>query len=170
MTFGILVFALLVLTTFGLSWANARYHPQTLKDLLTPQLIALNLLSILIVLIPFYAGIHRLYAARLEIGRERVQARAWSEAVAALEPFDAPMQRFLDGTGEAHYLLAQAYAALGSKERAEKARAYVRRKKGVWAEKLSPGKGGASKGASVYSAGGSEARPRPPKSKPKRRF
>lgn len=168
MTYGVLVFALLVLTTFGLSWANARYHPQKLTDLLTPQLIGLNLLSILIVLIPFYAGIHRLYAARLEIGRERVQARAWDEAVSALEPFAAPMQRFLDGTGEAHYLLAQAYAGQGRKEAAEKARAYVRRKKGVWAEKLSPGKSG--KGVSVYSASGPETRPRPPKGKPKRRF
>jgi fumarate reductase subunit D len=168
--YGVLVFALLVLTTFGLSWANARYHPQTLKALLTPQLIVLNLLSILVVLIPFYAGIHRLYAARLEIGRERVAARAWGEAVAALEPFTAPMQRFLDGTGEAHYLLAQAYMGLGSKTQAETARAFVRRKKSVWAEKMSPGKGPARKGAAVYTASAQENRPRPAKGKPKRRF
>ena len=168
--FGLLVVLLLVLTSFGLSWVNALYHPQTLKDLLTPKLIALNLFSILVVLVPFYAGIYRLYAARLEIGRERVEARAWGEAVAALEPFAAPMQRFLDGTGEAHYLLAQAYLGLGSKQKADTAQAFVRRKKGVWAEKLSPGKGPRGKGATVYSASKQENRPPPVKGKPKRRF
>ena len=167
--YGVLVLILLVLTTIGLSLMNARYHPQTLKSLLTPQLIALNLLSILVVLVPFYAGIYRLYAARLEIGRDRVAARAWSEAVAALEPFDAPMQRFLDGSGEAHYLLAQAYSALGSKTQAEAARAFVRRKKSVWSEKLSPGKGIARKGV-VSTAFEQENRPHPAKGKPKRRF
>lgn len=168
--YGLVVLVLLVLTTFLLSYANARYHPNTLKDLLTPQLALLNLLSILIVLIPFYAGIYRLFAARLEIGRAQVQARAWREAVAALEPFDVPTQRFLDRSGEAHYWLAQAYLGLGDKVKAEKSRAFVRRRKGVWAEKLGGGKGHLSKSSHVPAAMGQENRPRPPKGKPKRRF
>ena len=175
LTYGLLVFALLVLTTFLLSYANAASQPKTLTDLIhSPKLAALNLFSILVVLVPFYFGIHRLFAVRLEIGRERVAARAWTEAVAALEPFAVPMQRFLDGSGEAHFLLAQAYTGLGEKAKAEAARAFVRRKKGVWAEKLTPGKvqitGQKGKGAGVYAAPRQENRPRPPKGKPKRRF
>ncbi len=178
LTYGLIVFALLVLTTLLLPFINAASQPRTLGELIhKPKLAALNLGSILIVLIPFYFGIHRLFAARLEIGRERAQAHAWREAVAALEPFAAPMQRFLDGSGEAHFLLAQAYAGLGEKGKAEAARAFVRRKKGVWAEKLSPVKGQitagrahANKGAGVYPAPGQENRPRPSKGKPKRRF
>ena len=182
-TYGLIVFALLVMTTLLLSFANAATQPKTLGDLIhNPKLAGLNFLSILVVIVPFYFGIHRLFAVRLEIGRERVQARAWREAVAALDPFDAPLQRFLDGTGEAHYLLAQAYTGLGNKQKAEAARAFVRRKKGVWAEKLTPGrvqitagknrtdKSRAAKGAGVYAAPEQENRPRPPKSRPKRRF
>ena len=182
LTYGLIVFALLILTSLLLPLINAAYHPKTLGEMIhSPKLAALNLGSILVVLIPFYFGIHRLFAARLEIGRERVGARAWREAVAALEPFAAPTQRFLDGSGEAHFLLAQAWAGLGEKGKAEAARAFVRRKKGVWAEKLSPvkgritagksqGKARAGKGAGVYEAPGQENRPRPPKGRPKRRF
>jgi hypothetical protein len=175
LTYGLIVFALLVLTTILLSVVNAGSQPKTLGDLIhSPKLAVLNLLSILVVIVPFYFGIHRLFIARLEIGRERVGARAWREAVAALEPFAAPMQRFLDSSGEAHFLLAQAYAALGEKGKAESARAFVRRRKGVWAEKLTPGKvqitGQKGKGAGVYAVPGQENRPRPSKGKPKRRF
>ncbi len=168
--YGLLVFVLLVADTFLLSYVNARMHPNTLKDLLKPGLASLNLISILIVLVPFYAGVYRLFTARLEIGRERIQARAWGEAVAALEPFDLATQRFLDRSGEAHYLLALAYAGLGDKVRAEKARAFVRRRSGVWAEKLGGGKKPAGKGTAASSAPRQEIKPRPPKSKPRRRF
>lgn len=180
--FGLLVFALLVGDTLFVSYFNARLHPHTLRDLLTPKLVLLNGVSILVVLIPFYAGIYRLFAARLAIGRERVGARAWREAAAALEPFSAWSQRFLDQSGEAHFLLAQAYAGLGDKARAEAARNFVRRRKGVWADKLGGGKGtpasgrggggkaSAGKGAGVYEVPGQENRPRPPKRGPKRRF
>ncbi len=161
--YGIVVFALLFLTTFALAWANAKYGGPTLKSMATPRLVLLNIASILVVLIPYYAGIHRLYTARLEIGRECVAARAWSEAVAALDPFNAPLARFLDGSGEAHFLLAQAYTGLGEKVKAEKARAVVRRKKGVWADRLNAGRGG-----SVYTT--QEKRPAPPKGKPRKRF
>jgi len=175
LTYGLIVFALLVLTTLLLSVVNAGSQPKTLGDLIhSPKLAVLNLFSILVVIVPFYFGIHRLFIARLEIGRERVGARAWREAVAALEPFAAPMQRFLDSSGEAHFLLAQAYAALGEKGKAESARAFVRRRKGVWAEKLTPGKvqitGQKGKGAGVYAVPGQENRPRPSRGKPKRRF
>lgn len=173
LTYGAIVFALLVLTTFAVPYADFQFHLPVL-----PKAI-LNGLSMLVVLIPFYFGIYKLYQARLEIGRERVQARAWPEAVAALEPFSAPMQRWLDSTGEAHYHLGTAYAALGDKVRAEKARVYVRRKKdSPWAEKLTTSRGpsitrtSAASRAKVYdgTGDGQEKRPAPPKSKPRRRF
>lgn len=174
LSFGAVVFVLLVLTTFAVPYADAKYH------LPTVPMAILNGLSLLVVLVPFYFGIYKLFQARLEIGRERVQARAWTEAVAALEPFSAPTQRFLDASGEAHYLLGQAYAGAGDKVRAEKARAFVRRKAGSpWAEKLQPGRGpgisrtsGKVSNAKIYDAqeSGQEKRPAPPKTKPRRRF
>ncbi len=129
------------------------------------------MISILIVLIPFYAGVYRLFTARLEIGRERVQARAWSEAVAALEPFDLATQRFLDRSGEAHYLLAQAYAGVGDKARAEKARVFVRRRKGVWAENWAAGKARREKARRLFSLrAGKSSLARRKESQPRRRF
>lgn len=136
--------------------------------------------SLLVVFVFFLVGTDRMNAARLDIGRERVQARVWSEAVAALHPFDSFVLRFWDRSGEAHFLLAQAYAGLGDKVRAEKARAFVRRKPGSpWAEKLAPNQGPniSRSRAKVYDSsteggekGGLEKRPTPPKSKPRRRF
>ncbi len=172
LTYGVIVFVLLMLTTFGMPYVNARFPHLPLM----PKAL-LNGLSLLVVLVPFYFGIYRLFQARLEIGRERVQARVWPEAVAALEPFSAPMQRFLDHTGEAHYLLGQAYAGAGDKVRAERARAFVRRKKNSpWADKLAPNQGPSisRSRAKAYDAqeqpGGQEKRPAPPKTKPRRRF
>ena len=174
LSFGVVVFALLVVTTFAVPYVDSKYPHLPL----VPKAI-LNGLSLVVVLVPFYFGIYKLFQARLEIGRERVSARAWTEAVAALEPFAAPMQRFLDPSGEAHYWLGQAYAGAGDKVRAEKARAFVRRKVGSpWAEKLQPGKGPgisrthAKANAKVYEAApdGSEKRPTPAKTKPRRRF
>ena len=173
--YGAVVFVLLILSTFAVPYADAYFHLPVVPKAL------LNGLSLLAVLVPFYFGIYKLFQARLEIGRERVQARAYTEAVAALEPFTAPMQRFLDHTGEAHYLLGQAYAGLGDKVRAERAKAFVRRKAGSpWADKLQPGKAPgisrtsakASANAKVYAgpADGQEKRPMPPKTKPRRRF
>jgi len=163
--YGLLVFALLIADTFFLSYANALMHPRTLGGLMKPALVAMNFASILVVLIPFYYGIYKLFSARLAIGRERVQARAWREAVTALEPFDAWAQRFLDNSGEAHFLLAQAYMGLGDKNKAEAARRFVRRRRGVWADRVNGIKPLVSPGAA-----GQENRPRPPKSKPRRRF
>ncbi len=136
--------------------------------------------TLLLVMVPFLLGVDRMNAARLDIGRERVQARAWSEAVAALRPFDSLLSRSWDRSGEAHFLLAQAYAGLGDKVRAEKARAFVRRKPGSpWAEKLAPNQGPSISRAraKVYDSStageeknGQEKRPTPSKSKPRRRF
>lgn len=171
-----IIFALVTAFTMGMPVVNAATHLSIVPKTL------LNVFAMLVVLVLFYYGLYKLYQVRLEIGRERVQARAWTEAVAALEPFSVPMQRFLDSSGEAHYLLGQAYAGTGDKVRAEKARAFVRRKSGSpWAEKLLPSKGPgisrttakATANAKVYDGperDGQEKRPAPPKTKPRRRF
>lgn len=97
----------------------------------------LNTLGLLVVLVPFFVGTNRLFAARLALGREFVQQRRWREAIAALDPFAGAGQRFLDSSGEAHYLLALAYAGAGDRERAAAARAFVQRyRPGRWAQAL----------------------------------
>jgi len=164
--YGILVFALLIIDTLVSAYANALLRPKTLGVLMTPSVILLNFASILVVLIPFYFGIYKLFSARLAIGRERVQSRSWNQAVAALEPFDTWTQRFLDSSGEAHFLLAQAYTGLGDKAKAEAARKFVRRRKGVWADRVN----GVKSAASTLGQEGQEIRPRPSKNKPRRRF
>jgi hypothetical protein len=101
---------------------------------------SLDVLAVFIVLIPFYGGIHKLFATRLDIGRDLVEQGQWKQAVAALDPFAATGQRFLDNTGEAHYLLARAYLGVKEKEKAEAARQFVlKHRKGVWANELESG-------------------------------
>jgi len=162
----LLVFALLIADTLIFGYANALLRPKTLGVLMKPLLILLNFASILVVLIPFYFGIYKLFAARLAIGRERVQRRSWNQAVAALEPFDNWTQRFLDHSGEAHFLLAQAYTSLGDKTKAEAARKFVRSRKGVWADQVN----GVKSSVTTLGPEGQENRPRPAKNKPRRRF
>ena len=162
----LLVFALLIADTLIFGYANALMRPKTLGVLMKPLLILLNFASILVVLIPFYFGIYKLFAARLTIGRERVQSRSWNQAVAALEPFDNWTQRFLDHSGEAHFLLAQAYTSLGDKTKAEAARKFVRSRKGVWADRVN----GVKSSVTTLGPDGQENRPRPAKNKPRRRF
>ncbi|MBV9851854.1 MAG: hypothetical protein JO250_19480 [Armatimonadetes bacterium] len=128
---GLLTFALLVAASFGMAFVNIPQSP------LFRWHKPLDFFSVLVVLTPFFAGMNKLFAARLELGRDLVRRRRWREAIAALDPFAGPSQRFLDGNGEAHYLLAQAYAGAGDAARAERARAFLRRHRpGPWAEKL----------------------------------
>ena len=156
MRYGALTLLFLTMVTVGISWADARLHPQTLRDFFTPKLILLNGVSILIALLPFFTGVNLLFAARLQIGRDLVRRRVWRQAVAALEPFAASSQRFLDTTGEAHALLAAAYDATGEHDRAATIRAYLHRRHPKWVEKLE--------------TPGQEKRPRPAKGKSRRRF
>lgn len=164
--YGILLFALLIADTLLFSSAYALLRPKTLGVLMKPSLILLNFASVLVVLIPFYFGIYKLFAARLTIGRERIQSRSWAQAVAALEPFDNWTQRFLDNSGEAHFLLAQAYMGMGNKAKAEAARKFVRSRKGVWADRAN----GVKSAVTTLGLDGQENRPRPAKNKPRRRF
>ena len=159
--FGALTFALLIVATIGMAFVNLDVPQNHLFRYHKP----LDLVSILIVLIPFFFGMNRLFAARLKLGREFVSQRRWREAIAALDPFAGRGQRFLDSSGEAHYLLGQAYAGIGQTARADAARAFVREhRSGPWADKLK-----AAPPKPVPSAR-QEKRPRPANGKPRRRF
>ena len=123
-------FVLLILATFVMAFVNV-------PGPFYAERRFLDTVSVLIVLTPFFIGINKLFAARLSLGRELTARRAWREAVAALDPFAGPTQRFLDSTGEAHYLLALAYDGLGESEKAAAARQFLRRHRpGIWAGKL----------------------------------
>lgn len=150
--YGLATMALLVLMTVVM----------TLVNVLVPGPLHrfLDMVGLLIVMLPFFAGMNKLFAARLALGRDLVEQKRWGEAVAALDPFAGPTQRFLDKTGEAHYLLSLAFQGIGDSARAESARVFVRRHRaGPWAERL-------DKPASARQ----EKRLLPPKNKPRRRY
>ena len=158
--YGAVTFAILVAASFLMAFVNIpqsgvyRWHKP------------LDMLSILVVLIPFFLGMNKLFAARLAIGRDLVQRRQWSGAIAALDPFAGPSQRFLDSSGEAHYLLALAYAGAGDTARAARAREFLRRhRRGPWADKLT-----STAAAPRPSIKGQEKPNRPANVKRRRRF
>lgn len=131
--YGAVTFALLVAASFGMAFVNLDVPQNHLFRWHKP----LDMLSMLVVLVPFFLGMNKLFAARLRLGRDLVQRRQWTSAIAALDPFAGPSQRFLDASGEAHYLLALAYAGAGDAARAARAREFLRRhRRGPWADKL----------------------------------
>ena len=130
----------------------------------------IDIASALVILSIWYGLNGRLFATRLSIGRDLVAKREFRQAAVCLQPFESFGQRFLDRTGEAHYLLAQAYAGSNNKAKAEKCKAFVLKyRPGPWAAKLggAPITAGRAKPDATVAAG---PRPRPSKSKPKRRF
>ena len=163
--YGLLTFALLVAASFGMAFVNLPVPQNPLFRWHKP----LDMVSILIVLIPFFLGMNRLFAARLALGRDLVRRRQWTAAVAALDPFAGPSQRFLDGTGEAHYLLALAYAGAGESAKAARAREFLRRHRpGPWADKLTAGPASPKPGLARINA--QEKPKRPANVKRRRRF
>ena len=137
----------------------------------------LNLMSALILLLPIFLGTNKVFAARLQFGREFVEAKKWKEAAASLEAFAHFGQRFLDPTGEAHYLLAVALSHLDKQEGAERARSFVLkcRPSSSWAAQIEKGQsskarlGSAPKKAPASASGQQENQPRSPKGR-RRRF
>ena len=130
--YGAMTFALLVAASFGMAFVNLPVPQNPLFRWHKP----LDMVSILIVLIPFFLGMNKLFAARLALGRDLVGRRQWAAAIAALDPFAGPSQRFLDASGEAHYWLSLAYAGAGDAAQAARTREFLRRhRRGAWADK-----------------------------------
>ena len=82
-------------------------------------------LSTLIVLAPFFAGTNKIFSTRLNLGRSLAGERKWDQVIASVEPFEKPTQRFMDRTGEAHYLLFVAYTELGRTDDAAEAKKFL---------------------------------------------
>lgn len=123
---------LLLLMTFVMAYLNIPGTP------LFPDRRFLDMISILVVMAPFFFGTNKFFATRLKFGREFVEKKEWREAVASLEAFNHVGQRFLDPTGEAHYLLAVALDHQGKAAEAERAREFVLRARptSTWAEEV----------------------------------
>ena len=97
-------------------------------------------LSMFLCFATFYFGQHKQASMRMEFARRYVAEQRWAEAAAALVSFASFGQRSLDRSGEAHYLLAQAYERLGKKREAANIRAWVvkHRAGSQWAQKIAP--------------------------------
>ena len=148
---GLATLVLLLLMTVVMSVVNALV-PGPLHRFL-------DTLGLLVVMLPFFIGMNKLFGMRLKLGREFVANKHWREAVAALDPFAGTGQRFLDKTGEAHFLLSIAYQHTGDTRKAAQSRAFVQRHRpGEWAERLAE-----------PAARTQENRPAPPKRRPRRR-
>ncbi len=116
---GLAVFALLLVAPFvmaPLNMPSSRFFPDRRFW---------DTVSVMVILAPFFWGINKLFAERLRLGRELSAQGRWREAIAALDPFAGPTQRFLDTTGEAHFLLAQAYERAGQRQKAAQTRAFL---------------------------------------------
>ena len=74
----------------------------------------------------------------LGYARSFMERKQWSDAATVLASFDQSGQHFLDSTGEAHYMLVQAYKMTGKPKSSEKAREFVlkNRPKSEWAAKF----------------------------------
>jgi len=100
--------------------------------------VGLDVVSAAIIMFVFWAGISRINIALVGYGRGFYKKRQWDDVATVLSSFNQQGQHFLDRTGEAHYLLAEAYQHLGKPQTAQKARDYVVkfRPKSEWAERL----------------------------------
>jgi len=125
----------IVLVTFVTMFVPLANDPQAKS--IFPYHRLIDALSVAVVIVPFFLLTNRVYAGRLRIGRDLEARGEHRQAIAALEPFNYWHQRFLDSTGEAHFLLAKAYDGIGQKDKAKKCRDYVlRSRRGPWADAL----------------------------------
>jgi tetratricopeptide (TPR) repeat protein len=139
----------------------------------------LDFLSILVVMTPFFLGTNKFFKTRLQYGRDYVEQKRWKEAVASLEAFNHIGQRFLDPSGEAHYLLSLALAKEGRQKDADKVKDYVLKShpSSPWSERFRKSEQAKPKAASIAKASAKTAVPaaaaaeeKPKKAaKPKRR-
>ncbi len=97
-----------------------------------------DFLSVFIAFIPFFLAVERMKAIRMKFGRRYIQSGEWKQAAAALEPYTHFGQRFIDSSGEAHYLASIAQDRLGKRAQAQRNRDFVlnHRKSSEWAAKL----------------------------------
>ena len=180
--FGLLVFALLIADTLFVSYFNARLHPRdTAGDLMqTPRLAAAEPAQH-----PGRPGPLLLWhppPVRRPAGDRAGAGRRPAPGARRSPPWSrSPPPCSGSSTAAARRTICWRRPTRGwaRRPKAEAARAFVRRKKGVWADKLTPGqqsrgeradKGSGGKRRGRLCRAGAGKPPRPPKGKPKRRF
>jgi hypothetical protein len=130
--FGGTFFVLALLLNAGMAWVNLPHTP------LYGMRRFLDTISVLVFMTPFFLGINIMNKARLKYARKYVQEENWKAVYYSVEFFTHLGQKWLDSTGEAHYLLAIALDHQGQREAARKARLFItkHRPSGEWAAKL----------------------------------
>ena len=121
-------FALAVLGIVLLAIVGAKYpHSVFTRHLMENRFLFIGVSFLW--LIPFLIGQIKQSALRLQFGRQYAEQQRWGTVVAALRSFTQFEQRPFDRTGEAHYLLAQAYDRLNRKDQAVKCRDWIRKRR-----------------------------------------
>jgi hypothetical protein len=117
----------------------------------SPGSIALDLISAGIIMAIFWRGIAKINDLMLSYARSFIERKQWADAETVLTSFDQSGQHFLDGTGEAHYMLVQAYRMNGKPKASAKAREFVlkHRAKSEYAAKFRAEDGSKSAGPST---------------------
>ncbi len=152
-------FALAVLGIVLLAIVGAKYpHSVFTRHLMENRFLFIGVSFLW--LIPFLIGQIKQSSLRLQYGRQYAEQQRWGTVVAALRSFTQFEQRPFDRTGEAHYLLAQAYDRLNRKDQARKCREWIRKRRASseWARRIGPG---ASPAASTLAANRVKKAPMP---------
>jgi len=125
-------FALFLLLQTGDVWINMPTNP------LFKIHKALDIISTLVIMAPFFIGVNVMNRVRMKYARRYVQEENWKAVYYAVESFTHFGQKWMDSTGEAHYLFAIALERQGQRDPAKKARQFVtkHRPSGEWAAKL----------------------------------
>jgi hypothetical protein len=125
-------FVLLALFSVTVQFAN---QP---RSFLFPVHRFLDVITTLLALLPFFIGINRMNAVRLQYARRFAEEGNWRGVYSSVESFSQLGQRWMDPTGEAHYLLSVAYERQGERAKAAKERTFVmkHRPNSDWAKKL----------------------------------
>jgi hypothetical protein len=123
---------LFLLAPLLVSYANLTKSP------LFPIHRFIDTLSTMLIMLPFFFGINAMNKARMKFARQYAAEENWKAVYGSTETFSQFGQKWMDSSGEAHYLLAIALERLGHRPEATKARLFVTkyRPNGEWAAKL----------------------------------
>ncbi len=130
--YGGTLFVLLLLLQTAAVWINMPHSP------LFPFRKVMDVAIVFVIMMPFFIGMRKMVDVRLKYARRYVAEEDWKAVFYSVEFFDHIGQKWMDSTGEAHYLLAVALERQGQRDAARKARLFVtkHRPSGEWAAKL----------------------------------
>lgn len=160
--FTVLIGLLLILCTAGMGAIG-------LLHLRFWQIAALSVVLIGAIMAIFFTATGRTANMLISWGRNFNELGRWEDTEMILSTFNQFGQRFLDPTGEAHFLLMTAFAKRGKRESADKVRDFLAKHRAgtVWGQKAQEAQ------ASMRGAGGlrrSEENSKKPSKGGRRRF